>query len=130
MIVPSNIQFKTPDLIKEYQGIDARLQIILEDMANWVVANGHQFIITDLLSEEWQDKALGRVSTSHRDGRSADIRVRDWPLKFRDEFEAHFELKYKKWAATSAKTGKRNLIVIHDNGNGIHTHIQVSRKES
>lgn len=130
MIVPSNIEFKYPDLVKEYQSIDSRLQLILEDMAGWVKGRGYKFVITDLLSEEWEDKELKRVSTSHREGRAADVRVRDWPIDFRHEFEAYFELKYKKWAATSAKSGLRNLIVIHSNGNGIHCHIQVSRKES
>lgn len=127
MIVPSNIQFKHPEMLKEYQLIKARLQVILEDMAVWVVSHGHQFIITDLLSEEGKDKALNRVSSSHTEGRAADIRVRDWPLDFRKKFEDYFEKKYAKDAAISAKTGKTNLIEIHDNGNGIHCHIQLRK---
>ncbi len=127
MLVPSNIKFKHPDLINEYQVIDARLQLVLEDMASWVTGRGYEFIVTDLMSEESEDKKLNRVSKSHQEGRAADIRVRNWPKEFQDEFEAYFELKYKKWAAISAKSGLRNLIVIHSNGNGIHCHIQVGR---
>lgn len=128
MLVPSYIDFKYPGLVKEYQLIDSRLQIILEDMAQYCASYGYQFMITDLLSEELEDKKLKRVSKSHQEGRAADIRVRGWPLEFREKFEKHFEVKYKNWAAISASSGLRNLIVIHDNGNGIHCHIQVSRK--
>lgn len=126
MIVPSNIKFKFPGLLEEYQKISPRLQLILEDMATWVAGHGHEFIITDLLSEEAEDKALKRVSTSHREGRAADLRVRDWPLEFRNKFEQYFEKKYHKWAAISKATGKPNLVYIHDNGvGGLHTHISI-----
>jgi hypothetical protein len=128
MIIPSNIQFKTPDLINEYQEIHPRLQIVLEDMASWVVAHGHEFVITDLLSEELEDKKLKRVSSSHREGRAADLRVRNWPLEFRKKFEECFEKKYIKIAAISKATGLPNLVFIHDNGvGGIHTHISIRK---
>lgn len=128
MIIPSNIQFKTPDLINEYQEIHPRLQIVLEDMASWVTAHGHEFIITDLLSEELEDKKLKRVSSSHREGRSADLRVKNWPLDFRKKFEDYFENKYIKIAAVSKATGLPNLVYIHDNGfSGIHTHISIRK---
>jgi hypothetical protein len=126
MIIPSNIEFKIPELLEEYQGIRARLQLILEDMAQYVTSHGHKFIITDLLSEEAENKKLNRISTSHSEGRAADLRVYNWPLSFRKKFEDHFEKKYKHWAAMSKKTGLPNLIEIHDNGNGIHTHIQIA----
>jgi len=122
-----NIEFKDPSLIKEYEQIDSRLRVILEDMALFCSRAGHKFVITDLLSEESEDKKLNRVSTSHRDGRAADIRVRDWPLEFRRLFELNFEKLYSHWAATSKATGKKNLIFIHDNGNALHCHIQVSK---
>lgn len=128
-----NILFKEgyeKELRAEFEKIDLRLKMILDDMAFWIThVKKLKFVITDLLSEELEDKKLSRVSKSHQEGRAADIRVRDWPLSIRKEFEDYFELKYKKWAAISASTNKRNLIVIHDNGNGIHCHIQVSKKE-
>jgi len=125
MIVPANIQFKEPSLLGEYQLINPKLQLVLEDMALWVTSHGHEFIITDLLSEEAEDKALKRVSTSHRDGRACDLRVRDWPQEFRNKFEIYFETKYYKLAAISKVTGKPNLVYIHSNGNGIHCHVSV-----
>lgn len=127
MIIPPHIQFKSNDLLHEYQQISPRLQVILEDMAKWVNGNGYEFVITDLLSELSEDKKLNRVSSSHRDGRAADVRVRSWPLEFRNKFENYFETKYYKWAAISSTTGKPNLILIHDNSNGIHCHVQVKQ---
>lgn len=127
MIIPSNVEFKHPELLKEYQLIHPRLQVILEDMAQWVTSHGHKFVITDLLSEEQEDRKLNRVSKSHSEGRAADIRVRPWPEDFRKKFEDYFELKYLKFAAISAKTGQANLIEIHSNGNGIHCHVQLRK---
>jgi hypothetical protein len=127
MIVPSNVEFKHPELLKEYQLIHPKLQIILEDMALWVVSHGHQFVVTDLLSEELEDKKLKRVSKSHTEGRAADVRVRDWPKEFQVKFEDYFEKKYLKFAAISAKTGQANLIEIHSNGNGTHCHVQLRK---
>jgi len=126
MIVPANIKFKEPSLLDEYQLINPKLQLVLEDMALWVTSHGHEFIITDLLSEEAEDKALKRVSRSHVDGRAADIRVIHWPQEFRNKFEQYFETKYYKYAAISSSTGKPNLILIHDNKiGGLHCHVQI-----
>lgn len=126
MIIPSNIKFKDQELKKEYELIKPRLKIILEDMALWVERHGFLFLITDLLSEQAEDLKLNRVSRSHTEGRAADIRVITWPNYFRDKFEKYFELKYSGWAAISLQTGKPNLILIHDNNNGLHCHIQVA----
>lgn len=125
MIIPSYTKFKHPDLLKEYHGLLPRAQIISEDMAKFCHDHGQEYLITDILSDETEDVALGRISNSHREGRAWDLRVRNWPLDFRKKFEEHFERKYSKWAAISKETGKPNLIYIHDNGNGIHTHCSI-----
>lgn len=125
-MIPSNIEFKHPSLLKEYRQVRARLQIILEDMAKFTVLHGYVFMITDLLSEASEDIKLNRVSKSHLEGRAADLRVRDWPEWFRIKFETHFESKYKHHAAISKISGKSNLIEIHNNGNGEHCHIQIA----
>lgn len=126
MFISQYIKFKYPELIKEWDQIRSRLKIILDDMALFCHQNGHEFIITDLMSEESEDKKLKRVSKSHSEGRAADIRVKNWPLDFRAKFKSYFEERYKGWAAVSKSTGQKNLIVIHDNNNGLHTHVQVA----
>lgn len=116
-------------LLDEFQKIQPELRTLLVEMSDWVTKKGYKFVITDLLSEELEDKKLERVSTSHREGRAADIRVRNWPKDFRRLFEEYFEKRYSNIAAISKKTGKPNLIEIHDNGNGIHCHIQIRKQE-
>lgn len=123
-----SIEFKTAKEREEFYSIDDRLIFILGDMSRYVVAHGYRFIITDLLSDAYDDARLGRVSTSHTEGRAADVSIKGWPKEFQDKFEAFFEAAYKEDAAWSKRTGKHNLIEIHDNGNGPHAHIQVRRK--
>lgn len=112
-------------LKEEFYRIHPKLKNLLIEMAEWINSKGCKFVITDLLSEELEDIKLKRVSKSHQEGRAADIRVRDWPNQLRIDFEERFEKRYSHIAAISKKSGKPNLIEIHDNGNGIHTHIQI-----
>jgi len=122
------IQFKEgqeKDLKKEFNQIHPKLRELLLEMSRWVVSKGNRFIITDLMSEKLEDQSLKRVSKSHSEGRAADIRVRDWSKDFRRLFEEYFEKRYSNIAALSKKTLKPNLIEIHDNGAGIHCHIQI-----
>ncbi|GEM_PF-4307774 len=123
------IKFKTNQEKKEYPLVKERLRIIAEDMAMFCNDNGYEFLITDVLSEESEDNKLKRVSKSHREGRAIDIRVHSWPLDFRKKFEQYFEDKYIDWAALSSNTLKPNLIVIHNNSNGIHCHVQTKPHE-
>jgi|OpeIllAssembly_1097287.scaffolds.fasta_scaffold137963_2 hypothetical protein len=118
------------ELKVEFTQIEPVLRKLLIEMAQWVTSKGHKFVITDLLSEKLEDEKLKRVSKSHQEGRAADIRVRDWPKDFRKLFEEYFEKRYSHIAAISKKSGKPNLIEIHDNGiGGIHCHIQVRKQK-
>jgi hypothetical protein len=117
------------ELKVEFTQIEPVLRKLLIEMAQWVTTKGHKFVITDLLSEKLEDEKLKRVSKSHQEGRAADIRVRDWPKDLRKLFEEYFEKRYSHIAAISKKSGTSNLIEIHDNGNGIHCHIQVRKQK-
>lgn len=116
------------ELKEELEKVNPILKSLLIEMSKWVTSKGNKFVITDLLSEESEDKKLKRISSSHREGRAADIRVKDWSKEFRRLFEEYFEKRYSNIAALSAKTGEPNLILIHDNGvGGLHTHIQIRK---
>jgi hypothetical protein len=117
------------ELKVEFTQIEPVLRKLLIEMAQWVTSKGYKFVITDLLSEKLEDEKLKRVSKSHQEGRAADIRVRDWPKDLRKLFEEYFEKRYSHIAAISKKSGTPNLIEIHDNGNGIHCHIQVRKQK-
>ena len=129
-IIPSYVWFKEGHekaLLDEFQELDSKAQVIAEDMGRFFVLNNYRLIITDIISNEAEDKALGRVSASHREGRAYDFRTWNLPEEFLARVEKEFETRYKNWAAISSKTGKPELIVYHDNGNGKHGHVQIRR---
>lgn len=121
----SNIYFKSPQEEKEYPLVLPRLHSILQDMATFFEVHGHQLIITDLLEEVGEGQALNRVSKSHEEGRACDLRVWHLPKPFINKVIEHFNEKYKSISAISSTTGRPTLIVYHDNGNGIHFHVQI-----
>lgn len=121
------IKFKTDKEKAEFDKIKPNLKFILLDMASYFNANGYDFVITDLLSEVQEDKKLKRISSSHREGRAADVRVKGIPEDFIKTFEEKFEKIYRNEAAISLKTGEPNLILRHNIGAGDHLHIQVKK---
>lgn len=129
-MTPSYVYFKEgkePELLLEFQELHARGQLVAEDMGRWLSLKGYKLIITDIMSDQTEDEALGRVSPSHREGRAFDFRTRGIPQHILDELEKRFEHIYKHWAAISLASGKPNLILYHDNGNGRHAHVQIRR---
>lgn len=94
-------------------------------MAKFCDDHGVKFILTDIMSDAAEDVKFSRVSKSHTEGRSFDFRIHGWSKEFLDKFEKHFETKYSKVAAISAASGKTELIVYHNNGNGNHGHCQI-----
>lgn len=121
------IKFKTDKEKAEFDKIKPNLKFILLDMASYFNANGYDFVITDILSEVQEDKKLKRISSSHREGRAADVRVKGIPEDFIKTFEEKFEKIYRNEAAISLKTGEPNLILRHNIGAGDHLHIQVKK---
>jgi uncharacterized protein YcbK (DUF882 family) len=121
------IKFKTDKEKAEFDKIKSVLKFILLDMASYFNANGHDFVITDLFSEIQEDRKLKRVSSSHREGRAADIRVKGIPDEFLKTFEEKFERIYMNEAAISLKTNQPNLILRHNVGAGDHLHVQVKK---
>lgn len=125
----AHIKFKTAKEKEEFESpkIKGNLKFILLDMASFFNANGFDFIVTDVLSEVQTDKKLKRISSSHREGRAADVSVRNIPKDFLQIVEEKFERIYQNEAAISLKTGQPNLILYHNSGHGDHLHIQVRR---
>lgn len=119
------INFKSKTEQKEFPSLRKRAQLIALEMGEYCVDNGRDFIITDILSEATEDAALKRVSKSHTEFRAFDIRTSNWSEDFLNKFIAHFSEKFSSWAALSGSTLKPKLIVYHNNGNGIHCHVQI-----
>lgn len=123
----AHIKFKSEKEKAEFDKVKANLKFILLDMASYFNSFGYDFIITDLLSEVQEDKKLKRISSSHREGRAADVRVKGIPEDFLKTFEEKFEKIYRNEAAISLKTGEPNLILRHNIGSGDHLHIQIRK---
>ena len=84
-------------------------------------------VITETLTTKEIDKALGRVSSSHSEGRAIDFRT--WNLEeyqLKDLYRI-LNAEYKHIGAIT-KLGTRQLVVFHDIGRGPHFHIQLDRR--
>lgn len=121
------IEFKTEKAQERFSEINPTLQAICHEMDEFCKRRGKPFVLTETLTTAEEDKALGRVSISHQEGRAVDIRTRDWPEEFRELFIAHFSGIYGSLGAIS-KDGKRNLLVYHDSGHGAHIHAQLDTR--
>lgn len=112
-------------LIGSTDKIDTRLLIVLVDMKNYCDSEKQEFIITDLISSIAEDDLLHRVSTTHPEGRAADLRIRNWDDGFRKKFLNKYnnesDLKHFGAITNSGKT----LVV--DESNRSHFHVQVSK---
>lgn len=118
------MKFKHKEDMELFFKLHPYLILILSDMNLYCMNNDMEFIITDTISTLKEDLALNRKSTTHRTKRAADIRTRNWSQLEIKDFQSYFNHKYKDYAAYS-KSGKPSLVVIHDNGNGTHGHIQI-----
>jgi hypothetical protein len=81
-------------------------------------------MITETLTTVELDKALGRVSSSHSQGRAIDFRT--WNL-LPEQLKSLNGLLTAKYGSIGAinKLGIRQLVVHHDIGKGDHLHIQL-----
>lgn len=105
------------------------VMLVLVDMYSYCYDNKMPFTLTDTVSTIEEDRELNRVSSSHRTKRAADIRTNQWNHLELKDFVNYFSNKYKKIAAISG-SGKPELIVVHDSGNGMHAHIQIHSRYS
>jgi hypothetical protein len=119
--------FKT-DL--NYQGF-SKLHPKMQEVAEFAIDRALMLgvenpVITETLTTSEIDKALGRVSVSHQQGRAIDFRT--WNMK--DEqmrtLAQGLWLNYGDLGAFN-KLGQRQLVVYHDIGKGPHFHIQLDR---
>jgi hypothetical protein len=119
------MEFKHKEDMELFFKLHPLLMIVLTDMYSWCYERELPFVITDTISTLEEDKELGRVSSSHRTARAADLRVKDWDIFTANQFKKEFNNKYKDIAAIAGKDYKPMLVVLHDSGAGYHAHIQI-----
>lgn len=100
---------------------------IAKDMDGWSRKNyGIELTITATVSTSDEDKALGRVSDTHRTRRAFDVRTSGLPESFIAELIGVFNKKYGKYGAVASAIPQ--LIVNKPHGSGPHLHVQLNRK--
>jgi len=123
------MEFKHKEDMELFFKLHPILMAIMVDMYSYCYDNNMPFIVTDTISTTQEDKELGRISSSHRTHRAADVRVRGWDNLELKDFQNYFNEKYKDVAAVS-RGGDKNLFLVHNSGHGIHGHIQIHSKYS
>jgi hypothetical protein len=122
------IQFKTPHVASRATLLCETAITLMNCMAEWCKGAGLPFIVTDTVSTIEEDRALKRVSETHRTARAFDVSRKGWLQKAIDDFTAHFEKEWGAMGATGFQAGTKELIVHHEiAGEGDHMHVQLSR---
>lgn len=104
--------------------------MIMFDMYNWCIENNVEFQVTSTVSTKEEDEKYNRRSTTHRTGRAFDLSIKSFSFQELNSFRHWFNKKYYKEAAISPFNSQPTLIVVHDNGNGKHAHVQIHSKYS
>jgi len=96
---------------------------IVFDIAYFCIPYNYTPTVTATLSDIEKDRALGRKSSTHREGRAVDLRTRDMPTLLRKNLIEYLTKKYDSIAAAN-KIGLKRLVV----DEGDHLHIQIHKK--
>lgn len=119
--------FKTESAYQGFAKLHPKMQEVAKFAVDQAILLGVENpVITETVTTSEIDKALGRVSVSHQQGRAIDLRtwnMSEWQLK---NLAIGLEEKYGQIGAWT-KLGPRQLIVHHDSGHGDHFHIQLDR---
>ena len=116
------IESRFPDMHKAAQGIAI-------DAADFLMkAYGVEMMITATVSTLAEDKALGRLSDTHRTRRAFDVRTSNMEEDQIGELIIYLNRKYGKLGAIASALPI--LVVNKPHGTGPHLHIQLNRKHA
>lgn len=122
------IKFKKQSDKNKLYCVHPILFMIVADASQWWHARGHDFVITETITNEEIDNKAGRVSASHRECRAVDVRAKDLPKDLLFRFSTLFNNKYKDHAAIGGKTLMPRLVLLHGEGENYHMHIQIHNR--
>lgn len=123
------IQFKHENDKEMITTLHLSLLAIFFDFANYAKERHNwDVVVTDTKSTPEEDKKLGRVSDSHQLGISIDFRTIGVDEYVIDDCVDYIESnpKYEKYKYMSF-SGVRRLVLLHNNGNGRHGHMQIHK---
>lgn len=117
------ILFKDDYAKKGWEKLHPIVQSIVESMGRWSMSyDGKPLTITETISTASRDKKLGRVSSSHQEGRAVDIRTHDMSKEKLNIFLTYFSEKFNKYGYTN-RAGARKLMLYKPDPPHIHLSI-------
>lgn len=122
----SKLRFSSERAEKNFEKMKLHTKWLAVEMHVWAVQHGVTLTFTETYSTAAEDKALNRVSDTHRTGRAFDIRVKDLSPEFIELFQTHFNTLYNQSMGAVTKSGPQ-LIVYKPHGTGPHFHVQIRR---
>jgi hypothetical protein len=121
------MKFKDDIIAARFTDMNKLAQTIATEMDKWSQDNYNvELTITATVSTIEEDKALGRISDTHRTRRAWDIRTVDLPDSLVAEMIVAINKKYGKYGAVTSALPR--LIVNKSHGTGPHLHCQLNRK--
>lgn len=124
------IEFKFGKDKKLFELLNPVLQQTIFDLSLWCEEHEAKFKITETITTAKIDKALNRVSASHRQKRALDLSIKNWNEKQLNIFQTLFNERYKNIASVSLSDNKPRLIVLHGEGENKHFHIAIHSRFS
>ena len=123
------MKFSTISVQENFSKMLPRTRELAMEMDKWAQDTFKiELTLTETATTKQQDDLLNRVSSTHRDGRAFDVRVRDLPEALIAQLCAHFRKKYPTLGAISKSSNYKELIVYRPHGTGAHLHVQIKRK--
>jgi hypothetical protein len=121
------MKFKDDVNARDLEMIQPALLILITATELYCARFNLPFTITSLVNDrhDKDGKPIRSVSSSHRDGRAADISIRGWSETHVERFVYFLNRDYSDIAAVSAIDGAKRAAVRHDSGYGDHIHLQV-----
>jgi hypothetical protein len=121
------IQYKDEEIERRAEMLNPALISIMIEMASFCASRDQVLVVTETVTTHVEDEKLGRRSASHREARAIDIRTRDWPQEFTQDFIEYFELRHGEKGAIPFGYADPKLIVDKSNTESPHLHVQLNR---
>lgn len=104
--------------------IHPQLMLMIGFVNNFCYENKLEFKITSVIRTKEENKRVKAVSTTHIDGRAADISLKGFSKEQVEELESEINIRFKHVGAVSPTNGESRPIVVHV-GTGYHAHLQI-----